>query len=61
MTVDMARKILLVCKIILVYGLIWMALEFFIYGEIQGRIVDDIMMLLFVPIIWKAIDNHFKE
>lgn len=31
---------------------IWQMLEFLIYGEIQPRIVDDIMMLFFIPFIY---------
>ena len=31
---------------------IWQMLEYLIYGEIQPRIVDDIMMLLFIPFIY---------
>ena len=31
---------------------IWQMLEHLIYGEIQPRIVDDIMMLLFIPFIY---------
>ena len=34
---------------------IWQILEYFIYGEIQYRIVDDIMMLFFTPFIYKSI------
>lgn len=53
----MAKKILLTCVITLVYCFIWMGLEKALYGEVQGRIVDDIMMLLFIPVIWKAVEN----
>lgn len=31
---------------------IWQMLEYLIYGEIQPRIVDDIMILLFIPFIY---------
>ena len=31
---------------------IWQILEYLIYGETQPRIVDDIMMLLFIPFIY---------
>ena len=31
---------------------IWQMLEHLIYGDIQPRIVDDIMMLLFIPFIY---------
>ena len=36
---------------------IWQMLEYLIYGEVQPRIVDDIMMLFFIPFIYiSAID-----
>lgn len=53
----MTHKILLTCAVVFVYCMIWSGLEQALYGENQGRIVDDIMMLLFIPIIWKAIEN----
>ena len=31
---------------------IWQMIEYLIYGEVQPRIVDDIMMLLFIPFIY---------
>ena len=31
---------------------IWQMLEYLIYGEVQPRIVDDIMMLFFIPFIY---------
>ena len=34
--------------------IIWMILELVIYHEIQPRIVDDIMMGLMAPFIWKC-------
>jgi len=53
----MARKILLTCTITLVYCFVWQILEKVMYGQVQGRVVDDIMMLLFIPVIWMAIRN----
>ena len=57
MNMKSAKKILLVFAITLVYCLIWFGLEIIIYGQIESRIVDDIMMLLFIPVIWKAVEN----
>lgn len=54
----MAYRILKTCAITLVYCLIWFGLELALYGKIQGRTVDDIMMLLFIPVIWKAVKNN---
>lgn len=31
---------------------IWKMLEYLIYGEVQPRIVDDIMMLFFIQFIY---------
>lgn len=31
---------------------LWEILEYRIYGEIQPRVVDDIMVLLFIPFIY---------
>lgn len=31
---------------------IWQMLEYIAYGEVQPRIVDDIMVLLFIPFIY---------
>jgi len=50
------KKVIKTCCIALAYCLVWMALELLIYGQVTSRIVDDIIMLLFVPIIWKAMD-----
>lgn len=49
------KAIILTCIITILYSLIWMILERAIYKEIQPRIVDDIMMLLFIPFIYYAI------
>jgi hypothetical protein len=57
----MAIRVLLTGTITLAYCLVWMLLEYKLYGEIQGRIVDDFIMLLFIPVIWKATENIFKE
>lgn len=34
--------------------LIWQGLELLIYGEIQDRVVDNIIMFLLIPIIYRA-------
>lgn len=56
----MAKKVIKTCCVTLAYCLVWMALERLIYGQVTSRIVDDIMMLLFIPIVWKAVDNTVK-
>lgn len=37
--------------VILLCG-IWQMLEYIAYGEVQPRVVDDIMVLLFIPFIY---------
>ena len=46
-----------ICKTIIltfVICAIWSLLEYVIYGEIEDRIVDNIMMVLFIPVIYRA-------
>lgn len=46
-----------ICKTIIltfVICTIWSLLEYVIYGEIEDRIVDNIMMVLFIPVIYRA-------
>ena len=38
----------------LAIAMIWQGLELLIYGQVQPRIVDDIIILLFLPFIWLA-------
>ena len=51
------ERIVLTLSIILLYGWIWMYLENMIYGAIENRRVDNIMMILFIPIIFIATDK----
>jgi len=51
----MAKRFLSTCSITLVYCFIWQILEKIMYGQVQGRLVDDIIMLLFIPVIWLAV------
>ena len=48
-------------SIILMYCLIWQILEFIIDGQVTNRKVDNIIMLLFTPIIWIATDRLIKK
>ena len=45
---------------IIAYCCIWMLLEVLLYGELQPRLVDDIMMTLFIPMIYKATNGTWK-
>lgn len=42
---------------ILLWCFVWMLLERIIYGKIEHRMVDDIMTLILIPIMYKAVDN----
>lgn len=46
------ERIALTLFIILLYGWVWMYLENMIYGAIENRLVDNIMMILFIPFIF---------
>ena len=55
-----------ICKTIIltfVICTIWLLLEYVIYGEIEDRIVDNIMMVLFIPVIYRAVGTeiHMKN
>lgn len=43
--------------ILIAYGitLIWQVLEEMVYGEIQPRVVDDIIWFLYLPFIYMAV------
>lgn len=56
----MLRRIGMTCIIMNCYCLIWMTLEFVIYGKISDNIIDNIMMLLFMPIIFISTENMMK-
>lgn len=43
--------------VILLWCFVWMLLERIIYGKIEHRMVDDIMTLILIPIMYKAVDN----
>lgn len=51
------ERIVLTLFIILLYGWVWMYLENMIYGAIENRPVDNIMMILFTPFIFIATDK----
>lgn len=53
-------RIVLTLVITLIYSGIWMLLEKVIDGEVVNRTVDNIIMLLFIPIIFLA-TKTFKK
>ena len=42
---------------IFLWCFVWMLLKRIIYGKIEHRTVDDIMTLILIPIMYKAVDN----
>ena len=53
----MLEKIIKTVLLVLFYCFIWTGLEKMMYGEIQPRTVDDIIMLLLIPIFYRAVAN----
>lgn len=51
------EKFMVTCIIAYSYTTVWMALELIIYKAVTERLVDNIIMLLFMPIIWIASDK----
>ena len=49
-------RIIKTCLWYIVLSLVSQGLELLIYHQIQPRVVDDIMGLLFLPFIYKAVD-----
>jgi len=41
----------------IIYCITWMVLELIIDGCITDRIVDDVIMLMFIPMIYKAMNE----
>lgn len=49
-------RIMKTCWWYIILALVWQGLELLIYHQIQPRVVDDIMGLLYLPFIYKAVD-----
>lgn len=54
------ERIVLTLFITLIYGWAWMYLENMFYGAITNRMVDNVMMVLFMPFIYIATDVLIK-
>lgn len=48
------KKLLKACWCFVILGLIWQGLELLLYGQVQPRIVYDIMVLLLFPFIYQS-------
>lgn len=40
-----------------IYCILWYLLEIILYGQAENRNVDNIMMVLFVPMIYRAVGD----
>ena len=49
------ERIILTFLITGIYSIIWMILELTLYGRVQNIEVDNIIMFLFMPIIYLAV------
>ena len=54
------KRIIITCLIAICYCIVWMTLELIINGKISDNIIDNIMMLLFMPIIFISTKNIAK-
>lgn len=48
------KRIMMTLLITSIYCCVWQMLELILYGEVQSRKVDDVIMLLFIPVIYLA-------
>ena len=55
------ERIIKTLFVVWIYCIVWMLLEKILYGQIEYRIVDDIMMILFSPMIYKAMTQQNGE
>lgn len=60
MQIRILKRIVLTLFITLLYCWAWMYLDNMIYGVIENRLVDNIMMVLFIPFIFIATDVLIK-
>lgn len=47
--------------ILWIYVLVWCILELIFYGEITPRVVDDIILILFIPFIWNSVSVDIRK
>lgn len=51
------KRIIKTLLVVWIYCLVWSLLEVILYGQAQNRIVDNIIMVLFIPMIYKAVGD----
>ena len=61
MNKKMLIKIGMTVIVLWVIGLVWCALEILFYGHITHRIVDDIVLLMFIPFVWNSITVEVRK
>lgn len=54
------ERIIKTLFVVWIYCIVWSLLEVILYGQVENREVDNIMMSLFAPIIYKAMENKPK-
>ena len=54
------KRVFITSIVAFIYCVLWMLLEKIIDGQIADRLVDNIMMLLFIPIIFYSTKNVIK-
>ena len=48
------ERIIKTLFVVWIYCIVWSLLEVILYGQVENREVDNIIMALFTPIIYKA-------
>ena len=43
--------------VVSIYCIVWSLLEVILYGQAENRDVDNIMMVLFIPMIYRAVGD----
>lgn len=43
--------------VVCIYCIVWYLLEVILYGQAENRDVDNIMMVLFTPMIYRAVGD----
>ena len=51
------KRIITTLVITFMYCMVWMALEYIFSGKIVNNLVDNIIMVLFIPIIYSSTKN----
>ena len=56
-----AKQVLRTCFIAFLYMTLWIGLEYVIEGQITDSLVDNLVMLSFIPTIWIAVNKKTKN